>query len=163
MILLSPSNYKLYTDTESATPVAATTANRAGPCVSWCAGSNKPWDMKCQWKTSCAGCPQCNGVWFWCSTGDIGNVFAKCQIDLLSLSTTIRSLYRSQLTLSPANASTRSRTSRSTISFVHCALALQAQTVLRNQMQDWKVRTRWKYTGRDSWQILSTLFCMWKA
>ena len=59
------SNVSTCTDSTTASP--ATTA--AGPaavtaktgCKSWCAPKNKPWSVKCAWKTSCGGCSECNG------------------------------------------------------------------------------------------------------
>jgi len=30
-----------------------------GPCKSWCAEHEEPWEAKCTWKLNCGGCSQC--------------------------------------------------------------------------------------------------------
>lgn len=171
----------------TAVPIAEPTEvpKSTEPCVSWCGENDRPWDVKCTWKSSCSGCPRCNGgEWFWSSTR-IWRTFSEMPhcfwvlilfpsppaliFYCIKIQSAIYLQHRHQrnftiaiifstLILPPATISKRRRTSRSRVSVVHSALALQAKHVLRNQMQDRKLRTRQKYNGRNSWQFLPTLF-----
>jgi hypothetical protein len=47
------------TASPTAAPTAAPAVPTGAPCKPWCEKNTRPWQKKCNWKRSCAGCPQC--------------------------------------------------------------------------------------------------------